>query len=328
MATTVQPAPTAALDPDRVRDAAARDLPLPACGRTLDRWHGLTELGRTDLALAKVVEPHHDAHAICADLGHPPPQTGALWEVWAAEPPGTRMDATVHDGGWRLSGLKPFCSGAGLATHALVTADAAGESRLFAVDIAAARADGTVRLAPPAWAGPGMAAADTRTVRFDGVPATAVGAPGAYVERPGFWHGAIGVACCWAGGAYGVAATLQAAARRRTLDPHALAHLGAVAAALDRCRVALRVSAEEIDADGGAEPIDRARHRAESVRATVVAAAEEIVARVGHALGPAPLALHAEHARRVVDLQVFVRQHHAERDLAALGALARDGASW
>ena len=84
------------------------------------------------------------------------------------------------------------------------------------------------------------------------------------------------------------------------------------------------MSADEIDAVGGDESLDQARYRAESVRATVVAAAEEIVTRVGHALGPAPLALDAEHARRVADLQVFLRQHHAERDLAALGGLARD----
>ena len=326
--TSVQPAATAAVDPERVRAAAARELPLPGAGATHDRWQGLADLGRADLALAKVVEPHHDARAICHDLGHPVPRPGTLWEVWAAEPPGTRLEATAADAGWRLSGLKPFCSGAGLATHALVTADAAGESRLFAVDVAAGRADGTVRLDPSTWAGPGMAAADTRTLRFDAAEATAVGPSGAYVGRPGFWHGAIGVACCWAGGAFGVAATLQAASRRRTLDPHASAHLGAVASALDRCRAALRVSADEIDAVGDDESLDQARYRAESVRATVVAAAEEIITRVGHALGPAPMALDADHARRVADLQVFLRQHHAERDLAALGGLARDSATW
>ncbi|MGA9871067.1 MAG: acyl-CoA dehydrogenase, partial [Rhodococcus sp. (in: high G+C Gram-positive bacteria)] len=33
----------------------------------------------------------------------------------------------------------------------------------------------------------------------------------------------------------------------------------------------------------------------------------------------APLCSNAEHARRVSDLTVFLRQSHAERDLAALG---------
>lgn len=56
-----------------------------------------------------------------------------------------------------------------------------------------------------------------------------------------------------------------------------------------------------------------------------------MLARVGRALGPAPLALEAEHARRVADLQLYVRQHHAERDQASLGeavaAMAAGGRS-
>src|SRR4249919_1622082 len=38
-----------------------------------------------------------------------------------------------------------------------------------------------------------------------------------------------------------------------------------------------------------------------------------------HTLGPAPLAFDETHARRVADLEIYVRQHHAERDLADLG---------
>ena len=36
-----------------------------------------------------------------------------------------------------------------------------------------------------------------------------------------------------------------------------------------------------------------------------------------------------EHAQRVADLTLYVRQHHAERDQAALGRLVLDaGAPW
>jgi hypothetical protein len=65
-------------------------------------------------------------------------------------------------------------------------------------------------------------------------------------------------------------------------------------------------------------------------RTIVARAAEEVIARTGHALGPAPLVLDADHARRVADLQLYVRQHHAERDDAALGAaiLDRGGEPW
>jgi hypothetical protein len=49
---------------------------------------------------------------------------------------------------------------------------------------------------------------------------------------------------------------------------------------------------------------------------------EETIVRTGRALGPGPLVLDAEHARRVADLAIYIRQSHAERDLAALGRLA------
>ncbi|HEY0215743.1 MAG TPA: acyl-CoA dehydrogenase, partial [Cellulomonas sp.] len=60
--------------------------------------------------------------------------------------------------------------------------------------------------------------------------------------------------------------------------------------------------------------------------ATVARTCEDVLRIAGHALGPAPLALEPEHAKRVADLQVYVRQQHAERDDASLGsALLRGG---
>ncbi len=57
-------------------------------------------------------------------------------------------------------------------------------------------------------------------------------------------------------------------------------------------------------------------------------AVETVIASSAHALGPLPLTADESHARRVADLQVYVRQHHAERDLARIGAdvAAGDGA--
>ena len=51
--------------------------------------------------------------------------------------------------------------------------------------------------------------------------------------------------------------------------------------------------------------------------------------RVGRALGAGPLGHDEAHGRRVADLTVYLRQHHAERDLAQLGALvAERGPAW
>ena len=69
---------------------------------------------------------------------------------------------------------------------------------------------------------------------------------------------------------------------------------------------------------------------AQRARQVVADTADEVISRVGHALGPAPLTGDEEHARRVADLTVYLRQHHAERDLARQGAqvLAADDPGW
>ncbi|MDG4801980.1 acyl-CoA dehydrogenase family protein [Micromonospora sp. WMMD980] len=289
------------------------DLPSPGAGRTAERFRRFVELGRADPALARLGEGHADALAILAELGVPidPAWRREPWGVWAAAP--ATLTATRDGGRWRLTGDRPWCSGAGLLSRALVTATADDGVRLFAVEVGG---PGVTPLAGT-WPAVGMAASDSRTVRFDDVPATPVGGPGRYTARPGFWHGGVGVAACWYGGAVGVADTLCAAARRRPLGPHALAHLGAVDAALVAARAVLSAAAAEIDA----HPTRDADRLAHQVRATVEATASTVVDRVGRALGAGPLCQDADHARRVADLTVYLRQSHAEADLAHLGEL-------
>ncbi|MCR4513625.1 acyl-CoA dehydrogenase [Aeromicrobium sp. 50.2.37] len=299
------------LTADTVRERTRSPLPMPGSGATQGRLDALVALGHEDLSLAKLAEPHHDAVAIGADLGHPI-DTDGVWAVWAAAPPFAVVRATRSGERWRLDGTKAFCSGADLVTHALVTADDDGRDRLFAVDLD--QPGVAVDDRAPAWVGPGMTDARTVSLRLDAVEAVAVGAPGAYVQRPGFWHGAIGIAAVWTGGARAVADVLERSAR---LDEHGLAHRGAVRAALHTATALLDDAARRIDAD----PSRDAERLALSVRAGVADAVDTVLHHVGRATGPGPLAFDAEHARRVADLQVFVRQHHAERDLARLGGL-------
>jgi hypothetical protein len=203
-----------------------------------------------------------------------------------------------------------------------VTAVAPDGSRLFTVS--------TQSLAPVpgSWPATGMAASDTLDVEFADVPAEPIGGPGGYTSRPGFAHGGAGVAACWYGGARGVGQTLLAAAAQRDVGPHALAHLGAVDIALNTARSALDVAAAEIDADPD-DLRDGGRLRALRLRALIESVATEIMHRVGRALGAGPLSRDEAHSRRVADLTVYLRQHHAERDLAELGALVADrGTTW
>lgn len=299
-------------------DSGALDLPLPGGGQTARRWHRLAQLAEVDIDAARLAEAHTDAIAILTELGGLQAKPGQLWGVWAAE----SRDAvlTADDGGHQptLNGTKVWCSGAGLCTHALVTArHASGQRALYAVDLGHAG----VRPLPSGWRNPGMAESDTRSVQFSSAPATPVGEPGEYLSRPGFWYGAIGVAACWLGGARAVATPLYARVAKDSADPHAQAHLGAVDAALAAGEAMLASAATVVDDD----PLNRkgtAELIARRTRATIEVAVEETITRTGRALGPAPLCQDAQHAKRVADLAIYVRQSHAERDLARLGQLA------
>ena len=290
------------------------DLPLPGSGLTRERWAVLAGLAEEDLSVARLAEGHTDAVAILAELGASPPPTGSRWGVWAAQPPGPGLITTRTGHGWRLDGTKQYCSGARSCTDALVTAAAPDGNRLFAVST------GDLSPVPSSWPATGMAASDTLDVEFTNISAQPVGEPGSYTGRPGFAHGGAGVAACWYGGARGVGRTLLAAAADRDVGPHGLAHLGAVDIALHTARSALDAAAAAIDAD----PADQkggGRIRALRLRTLVEATATEVMHRVGRALGAGPLSHDEAHSRRVADLTVYLRQHHAERDLAELGAL-------
>lgn len=275
----------------------------------------LATIATTDLPLAKLVEPHHDAAAILADCGESVCGADEVWAVWAAEPPFAVVTASQSDGAWTLAGTKAFCSGASLVTHALVTAETVDGSRLFAIALGS---EGIAKsMHGPTWSGPGMIRAGTVSLDFSEVACRPVGTAGDYVDRAGFWLGAIGVAACWLGGARGVARTLEDRSAR--LDPHGRAHLGAVRSVLDTTDLAMDAAAGLVDRQDLS--VDQTRRLALSLRAHVAGAVETVISHVGRALGPGPLAFNAAHAEHVADLQVFVRQHHGERDLEQLGAL-------
>lgn len=297
----------------------ATDAPLPGRGSTRRLLALLERLGRHDLGVARAIEPHLDAVAILDEAGLQPSDAGipadATWGVFAAEGGDEPLVARRAGDGWRLDGVKPWCSLADRLDAALVTAhvdDSSGERRLFAV----ALQQGSAEPLEGAWHARGLAEIPSGPVRFTAAPARAVGEAGWYLSRPGFAWGGVGVAACWSGGARGVAAAVASAAATRD-DPHLLAHLGAIDTALQAARRALDEAADTIDG-GAAEGADGAL-LAKRVRASVAGACEEILLRAGRALGPAPLALDAEHAKRVADLTLYVRQHHAERDDASLG---------
>ncbi len=307
-------------------------LAVPGRGRTARRWALLRDLAAADLTAARVAEAHTDALAILAEDQAAGGRTSLdadraaaqLWGVFAAEGPGVRVDAQPAGDGWGLSGTKPWCSLADRLDRALITAHLPGGGRrLFAIDLTGPH----VRVDPPTgWYARGLVQVSSTAVHLDRCPAEPVGADGWYLTRSGFAWGGMGVAACWLGGAIGVARALHRAVRAREPDQIGLMHLGAIDAALTAGQHLLDAAAAAVDdgrADGPAGALWAAR-----VRAVVAGTVDTVLTRVGHALGPAPLAFDDDHARRVADLQLYVRQQHAERDDAALGALVRDRKEW
>ncbi|WP_438395082.1 acyl-CoA dehydrogenase [Caballeronia sp. DA-9] len=296
-------------------DAGLDRLPLPGQGATLERWRALAAVAACDLALVKLFEGHTDALAIMAEIGDGfVPANGQAWGVWAAEPPAARLAAKAASNEQRenltLHGTKAWCSGAAALSHALVTAwNERDEPILAAVDL---RQPG-VRVTNEGWMAVGMSASASVDVHFDNARATRIGAPRAYLERAGFWHGGGGIAACWFGAAAAIGNFVKQEATRRA-DPYKLAHLGAIDTALSGTASLLRETAAQIDREPYADAMPgvfRARLAAEK-------AAAEVIERAGRALGAAPLCRNRHLASLMSDLPVFIRQSHAERDEAAL----------
>ena len=276
-------------------------------------WGALFAVGRVDLTLARLVEGHLDAVTICRELGGPVPGEDELWGVWAAHDPSLALGATdTGDGRWAITGSKGWCSGATGCTHALVTATSPAGIRLFAVAL-----DGVSEAVPGSWAAVGMSGSDSASVVFTAAPATPVGEPGAYLSRRGFWPGGGGVAAVWLGGAHGVADALAARHSAGALGEHALAHVGAVDAALFAGRSALTATAASMARDAS-DPAALRVH-ARRLRTVAESTSRQVLDHVGRALGAGPLGRDRAHARRCADLAVYIRQHHGGRDEAALG---------
>lgn len=308
--------------------AIARGLAPVARELGRDSWtvlRVLASLGAGDLTVARVVEPHLDALAILGQAAGagaaedgpvPSPAAGSTWGVYAAHAPGAHLRATESDGRWTLEGTKPWCSLAGQVSHAVITAHVdAHRRRAFAVDLS----HPGVHLSDAPWVSRGLAAVRSTGLRLEDVPATPVGPTGWYLSRPGFAWGGVGVAAVWFGAAATLAQAVLDAARRREPDQVATLHLGRLDQGLRAAELELRGAAAAIDsgaAAGRAGELVAAR-----ARNAAAAAAELALTESARALGPGPLTAQEEHARRVVDLTVYVRQHHGDRDLARTGTL-------
>ncbi len=297
-------------------DAGLAHLPYPAGGATLQRWRGLACVAAHDLSLCKLYEGHTDALAIIAEVQNHPPfdiPADSTWGMWAAEPPHAKvqLNARTSSHEVRLDGLKAWCSGAAQISHALITCwDEEGQQQLVAV----ALQQPGVEITSNGWNAVGMAASGSVEVRFEQARGHLIGVPGAYLKRPGFWQGGGGIGACWFGAAQALGEALRSHCAKRS-EPHALAHLGALDTVLTATAACLRSTAAWIDE----QPFANAELPVRRLRSQCEYAAVQALEHVGRALGAAPYCRDEKFAQLLADLPVYVRQSHAERDLAAQG---------
>jgi alkylation response protein AidB-like acyl-CoA dehydrogenase len=298
-------------------------VPYPGSGGTPARFRALADWGARDLSLARLAEGHLDALAILAEAGREP-MAGEIYGVWAARSPAGTTARLAADG-WHLKGEKPFCSGSTCLGRALVTAECVDGYRLFEVSVA----ENVVGVHPGSWPAVGMADSLSETLDFGGPPlpeSAVVGPPNFYLDRPGFWFGATGVAACWYGGARGLVDHVLSAKGPNSSDlvavevGHAVAHIETMRRLLDQ-------AAAEID-DDPEDHTGEARMRSLVIRHAVHQASQQVLAHVAAAAGAGPLCHDRAQARRAADLNVYMAQYHGPQDANALGHFALNGWSW
>jgi hypothetical protein len=305
----------------RLRASLDEPMPMPGGGETSARHRRLMEIGQEDLSLARLAEAHWDAVAILAEAGRIP-ESGALYAVWASELPNEPLTLEGRGNSYAINGKKLFCSGAGLVDRALVTI---GQPRQHLIDVDLKTSGDSIRFDDSNWKTNAFQEIRTSMATFVATPVSEndfIGDPSWYLTRIGFWHGACGPAACWAGGAAGL---VDWALRQKRDDPHTLAHLAAMHSSVWALKAYLHCAGMEIDQD--AHDSFSARLRALTLRHLVEQECTNIIRRLPRAYGPSPLAMNEDISRRYLELDLYLRQSHAERDLEVLGRGLLNGPS-
>lgn len=314
---------------DDIADLATSGI-IAACPGLLDETAlpVLSLIGAASLTVGRLFEGHVNAVKLVSRYGNgenaaivrAETVAGRILGVWNAER-GESLVATRITGGYRLSGAKVHCSGAGTIRRAIVTGRFDGETLMFLPELASSRA--SVDLA--VWRAAGMRGTATGSVAFDGleVPdAAVIGRAGDYYRSPGFGGGAWRVLAVQLG-ALDRIMTLHA--KRLPDRSVARARFAAAAGAHEGARLHVREAARRAEAHAGdAEAIDAyvdlARATFETAALTIIEATRRN-AGLSSFIAPDPL------DRCLRDLETYLRQPFldASRDHAARWLAARGG---
>ena len=202
----------------------------------------LVRLGDASLAVARLYEAHLNALQLILRYGRPGQAAAAaadvaaghLFALWVTDPP---AGGAVLTGAAQLQGMKAFCSGAGVATRAVITAETPEGAQMLVV-----KAGPELLVQPSAIRLGGMRGAITGSVEFAGMALGAeavLGAPADYLREPLFSAGA------WRGSAAALGALHalleifrgELKERRRDADLHQRARFGQLVIAHETARL-------------------------------------------------------------------------------------------
>lgn len=296
-------------------DSGALDLPDPGTGSTPTRFYELSDLARhRPIGVARLAEAHTDAVAILHEAGRDPAPR-ALYGVWASQTTTQGVTYDADDG--TIDGAMGFASGLGIVDRALVTATTDDGVVLIDVDLADDSCSIITNITQ--WASPALIDTATGAIAFRRHrvgSSDIVGGRGWYSARVGFWHGSCAPAACWAGGACGL---IDSAARFVDDNPHQRAHHGALLAQEWALSSLVREAGIQIDLEP--HSVHVAERVGRSLRFAVSGICRDVMDRFGRAFGPRPHVQDAEIAQRVIDLDLYIKQHHGERELPAIADL-------
>jgi len=287
----------------------AKNLPYPASGQTYQRWQFFAQIAEYDLSLAKLFESHCDALSILNELGYEDQIDEQVWAIWAADG-GPAPLQVQHN---QCSGIKTWCSGATFIQKALMSyKDKQGQAQLCIVELAHL----SVHVDLSRWQAVGMQGTQTAQVSFDNTPVISIGEPNCYLERPGFWHGAAGVAACWYGAAVRLVSFLQKSCQTH---PNAFKkmYLGELAQQLSVTKQYFQYVAKLIDG----EPMLSHEREIRILRAQTEQCCQSIIQLVGKALGARLYCEEPTFSQLMADLPVFIRQSHAAFDYESIAEL-------
>jgi alkylation response protein AidB-like acyl-CoA dehydrogenase len=215
-------------------------------------------LGEASLPVARLYEAHVNALQLACRYGRETLASraardaadGHLFALWVTDPPSGALTLRPD---FILEGGKAFCSGAGVATRALVTAQTAAGAQMLVLPVPPLRKSlpSKIKLA-------GMRAATTGSVDFAGMrvsPEDLLGLPGDYLREPVFSAGAWRSAAAALGG---LAALVklhrnEILNRRRDADPHQQARFGQLMIAYETSLLWMREAAQRACLEDGTD---------------------------------------------------------------------------